>query len=54
MSDGLQPNTYKDALENKENYIQILASFSRLPSSPAAGTVSLKPTLLPTKKLQSF
>jgi hypothetical protein len=51
ISDGLQhPNTYKDTLEKHENYNHALASFSRLHLSPTVGTVSLKPTILPTKK----
>jgi hypothetical protein len=54
ISEGLQPNAYNDTLERKENYIQVLASFSRSSSSPAAGTVALKPTTLPTKILQRF
>jgi hypothetical protein len=52
-SDSLQPNAY-NTLERKEDYIQIVASFSRSSSSPAAGTVALKPTTLPTKDLQRF
>jgi hypothetical protein len=54
IPDGLQPNAYNDTLERKENYIQVFASFSRSFSSPAAGTVALKPTTLPTKNLQRF
>jgi hypothetical protein len=50
ISDGLHPNTYKDTLEKHENYNHTLASFSWLLSSPTAGTVSLKPAILPTKK----
>jgi hypothetical protein len=54
ISNSLQPNAYNDTLERKENYIQVLASFSRSSSLPAAGTVTLKLTTLLTKDLQRF
>ena len=49
VSGGLQPNTYRDILERKENYIQTLASFSLV----AGDQINrIEAAALPTKKLQ--
>jgi hypothetical protein len=53
-SDSLHHLAYKDTLQRKGNYKQVLVSSTRLLSSPAAGEDALEPTTLPTKKLQSL
>ena len=53
-SDSLHHLAYKDPLQRKRNYKQVLVRSTRLLSSPAAGEEALEPTTLPTKKLQSL
>jgi hypothetical protein len=54
ISDSLHHTPYKDILERKGNYKQVLVRNSRSFSSPVAGGDAKKPTTFPTKNLQSF
>jgi hypothetical protein len=58
ISDSLHHTPYKDILERKGNYKQVLVrnsrSFSSPFSSPVAGGDAKKLTTFPTKNLKSF